>query len=73
MTQTLFDRYNGFLERHYNRKASVKTFNEFVDYCREGKEVNGVKPFMNPVNLYAFGTGMSSEQVMNLIFEVKEI
>ncbi|MGT2926887.1 hypothetical protein [Streptococcus cuniculipharyngis] len=69
MTQTLFKAYNEFLKKRYGRSASKETYENFIGYCRRGVMENGVKPILNPVNLYAFGCGISSAEAVDLLFE----
>ena len=71
MEQAIFDSHNDFLKKHYGKTASQETFNKFVQYCKVGVQQNGIKPILNPINLYAFGFGISSEKATDLLFEEK--
>lgn len=44
-------------------------FAKFASYCAEGIEKNGVKPIFNWINLYAFGTGMTTAEADRLRIE----
>ncbi len=68
MEQAIFDSHNDFLKKHYGKIASQETFNKFVQYCKSGVQQNGIKPVLNPINLYAFGFGISSEKATELLF-----
>lgn len=68
-TRTLFEAYQAIIKKYYGRTVSAKTFNQFVDYTKKGQEVAGVKPILNPINLYAFGLGISAEDASRLLFE----
>lgn len=69
MTQQLFEAYQRFVKKYYGRTVMQETFNKFVEYTKRGEIVNGVKPIMNPINLYAFGTGLTSEEAKDLMFK----
>lgn len=58
-----------YLKKMYGKQASIETFNQFVEYCQKGKEVNGVKPVLNPINLYAFGIGITTLEADRLRIE----
>lgn len=66
MNQELFDFFNYQLKKDYGKSASIETFNKFTAYCKAGKEINGVKPILHWINLYAFGTGMTSDEAEDL-------
>ncbi|UWM91251.1 hypothetical protein [Streptococcus parauberis] len=69
MNQELFNLFNDQLQKDYGKTASAETFNEFTDYCKEGKKLNGVKPILNWINLYAFGTGITTDEAEELRYE----
>ncbi|WP_243096301.1 hypothetical protein [Streptococcus dysgalactiae] len=69
MDQEIFSGFNTLLKKMYGKQASIETFNQFVEYCQKGKEANGVKPVLNPINLYAFGTGMTTAEANQLRIE----
>lgn len=69
MDQEIFSGFNTLLKKMYGKQASIKTFNQFVEYCQKGKEVNGIKPVLNPINLYAFGLGITTEEADRLRIE----
>lgn len=73
MTQTLFDEYNKYLKKFYGRTASAETFANFMKYCQNGVEINGIKPFPNPINLWAFGNKITSDEANELFFKNKEV
>lgn len=64
----IFKDYNDFLKQRYGRTASKETFANFVRYCQAGRMENEVKPILNPINLYAFGHGISSSEASDLMF-----
>ena len=66
MTQQLFEAYQRFVKKYYGRTVMQETFNKFVEYTKRGEIVNGVKP---TINLYAFGTGLTSEEAKDLMFK----
>lgn len=66
MDQEIFSGFNALLKKMYGKQASIETFNHFVEYCQKGKEVNGVKPVLNPINLFAFGVGITTEEANKL-------
>lgn len=68
MTQQLFEDYQRFIKDYYGRTVTQETFNKFVEYTKRGETINDVKPIMNPINLYAFGTGMTSDEAKDLMF-----
>lgn len=67
-TQTLFEGYQRIVKKYYGRTVSLETFNKFVEYTKKGETVDGVKPILNPINLYAFGLGITSEEANQLLF-----
>lgn len=67
-TQTLFEGYQRIVKKYYGRTVSLETFNKFVEYTKKGETVDGVKPILNPINLYAFGLGLTSEEANQLLF-----
>ncbi|MGT2744110.1 hypothetical protein ACVRW4_01950 [Streptococcus phocae subsp. phocae] len=71
MAQEIFDGFNALLKKMYNKQASIDTFNRFVEYCQNGIEKNGVKPILNPINLYAFGFGISTEESRDVYYSMR--
>lgn len=69
MDQEIFSGFNVLLKKMYGKQASIETFNKFVEYCQKGKVVNGVKPVLNPINLYAFGLGIPTIEAMKIYRE----
>ncbi|MGT2623962.1 hypothetical protein [Streptococcus thoraltensis] len=69
MTQQLFEDYHRIIKKHYGRTATQETFNKFVEYTKKGEVVDGVKPIMNPINLYAHGIGITSKEATDILFE----
>lgn len=69
MDQEIFSGFNALLKKMYGKQASIETFNKFVEYCQKGKEVNGVKPVLNPINLYAFGLGITTAEALKIYRE----
>ncbi|PXX83133.1 hypothetical protein DI495_05320 [Streptococcus dysgalactiae subsp. equisimilis] len=69
MDQGIFNGFNILLKKMYGKQASIDTFNQFVEYCQKGKEVNGVKPVLNPINLYAFGLSITTLEAMEIYRE----
>lgn len=67
MTQRLFEDYQRIVKKYYDRTVTQETFNKFVEYTKRGETVNGVKPMLTPIHLYAFGVGISSAEA-NMIF-----
>lgn len=65
---TIFEAHNAFLKKFYGKTAGRETFKRFVRYCQTGQMENGVKPILNPINLYAFGHGISSQEASDLMF-----
>lgn len=70
-TQTLFEAYQKTIKKYYGKTVSFETFNKFVEYTKKGEMVNDVKPILNPINLYAFGLGLTSEEANRILFEDK--
>lgn len=59
--QNLFKQYGLFIFKYYGYKITGGQFNSFLAYCKENDSpVNAVKPIPNPINLYAYCTGISS-------------
>lgn len=71
-TQMLFEGYQRIVKKHYGRTVSLETFNKFVEYTKKGETVDGVKPILNPINLYAFGLGITSQEANRILFEERE-
>lgn len=71
MDQEIFNGFNGLLRKMYSKQASVETFNQFVEYCQRGEELNGIKPILNPINLYAFGFGISTEDARDAYYDMR--
>ncbi|HGN5728678.1 TPA: hypothetical protein ACKS8S_001421 [Streptococcus pyogenes] len=69
MDQEIFNGFNILLKKMYGKQASIETFNQFIEYCQRGKEVNGVRPVLNPVNLYAFGLSITTLEAMKIYCE----
>lgn len=70
--QNLFKRYGLFIFNHYGYKITGGQFNSFLTYCRENASpVSGVKPILNPINLYAYCTGISSDDATAYLLERK--
>ncbi|VTS33139.1 phage protein [Streptococcus porcinus] len=70
MTQMpIFNYFYNLIQKDYGKRVSHETFDKFVKYCEAGKEVNGVKPILNWINLYAFGTGITTEEAEELRYE----
>ncbi|ASQ21769.1 TPA: hypothetical protein VDA20_001646 [Streptococcus pyogenes] len=69
MDQEIFNGFNILLKKMYGKQASIETFNQFIEYCQRGKEVNGVRPVLNPVNLYAFGLSITTLEAMKIYRE----
>lgn len=65
----LFEAYNEFLAKWYGRTCSKETFAKFVRYCDRNETENGVKPILNPINLYAFGKGTTSAEANELLLK----
>ncbi|TWT16432.1 hypothetical protein [Streptococcus sp. sy010] len=68
MSQELFEGYNEFLKERYGRTCSKETFKRFIQYCQKGVKENDVTPVLNPINLYAFGCGISSTEADKRLF-----
>ncbi|HEK9150150.1 TPA: hypothetical protein SUF49_002020, partial [Streptococcus equi subsp. equi] len=62
MAQEIFDGFNALINKMYGRQSSIETFNRFVEYCQKRREENGVEPVLNPINLFAFGVGITTEE-----------
>lgn len=71
-TQTLFEAYQCFIKKYYGRTVSLETFNKFVEYTKRGETINDVKPILNPTNLYAFGTGVTSAEANAILFQSED-
>lgn len=71
-TQTLFEAYQKTIKKYYGKTVSLETFNRFVEYTKRGEMDNDVKPILNPINLYAFGLGLTSEEANRILFEERE-
>ncbi|MDG3141418.1 hypothetical protein MKL29_00900 [Streptococcus suis] len=69
MTQQLFENYQRIVKKQFGRTVTQETFNRFLEYTKQGNMINGVKPILNPINLYAFGTGLTSEEAKDLMFK----
>lgn len=64
----MFDEFNNILQKTYGKQASKDTYNRFVVYCNNGIMIDGVKPIFNPLNLYAFGLGITSSEADKIRF-----
>lgn len=71
-TQTLFEGYQRIIKKHYGRTVSLETFNRFLEYSKQDEMRQGVKPILSPINLYAFGLGLTSEEANRILFEDKQ-
>ncbi|AAK33865.1 TPA: hypothetical protein ACQNWS_000235 [Streptococcus pyogenes] len=69
MDQEIFNFFNKQIKKDFGKTASKETFAKFASYCAEGIEKNGVKPIFNWINLYAFGTGMTTAEADRLRIE----
>lgn len=69
MDQEIFNFFNKQIKKDFGKTASKETFAKFASYCAEGIEKNGVKPIFNWINLYAFGTGMTSDEAEELRYK----
>lgn len=69
MKMPIFDYFHEMILKDYGKKVSKETFDKFVIYCDAGKETNGVKPILHWINLYAFGTGMTSDEAEKLRYK----
>ena len=70
--QNLFKQYGLFIFKYYGYKITGGQLNSFLVYCRENDSpVNGVKPVFNPINLYAYCSGTSSDDATADLLERK--
>lgn len=69
MDQEIFNFLTNKSKKDFGKTASKETFAKFASYCAEGIEKNGVKPIFNWINLYAFGTGMTTAEADRLRIE----
>ena len=72
MTQQLFENYQRIVKKQFGRTVTQETFNRFLEYTKQGNMINGVKPILNPINLYAFGLGITSAEANTILFQSED-
>lgn len=72
MTQQLFENCQRIVKKQFGRTVTQETFNRFLEYTKQGNMINGVKPILNPINLYAFGLGITSAEANAILFQSED-
>lgn len=65
----LFLAYRNQCKYFFDWVLSSDDYLKFIAYCERGEIKNDVKPILNPINLYAFGTGKTSDEATESLYK----
>lgn len=69
MNDYLFNMFSELIKKEFDAEITRQDYDKFVEYRAAGKEVNGVKPVFNWINLYAYTIGMTTDEVNEIRYE----
>lgn len=69
MNDLLFKEFSKLIKKEFGAEITRQDYDKFVEYRAANKEVNGVKPDFNWINLYAYSKGMTTDEVNKIRYE----